>query len=312
MTKVAVLDDYQGIAKDMADWSGLDVTFFRDPIGDTARVIERLQPFDIVCPMRERTQINADVINGLPNLKLLATTGMRNAAIDIPAAKARDVTVCGTRGSATPTPELAFALMLSLGRQIPQSGAAMRQGRWQIGLGKAMRGATLGLLGLGRLGAEVAEYAKVFGMRIIAWSQNLTAERAAECGVEFVTKDELFQQSDFISVHLVLSERSRGLVGARELGLMKPEAYIVNTSRGPIIDEDALLEALQNKQIGGAGIDVFGVEPLPADHPIRSLDNAVLTPHLGYVTEDTYRIFYGETVECIRAWLDGKPLNVIS
>lgn len=312
MTKIAVLDDYQGTAKDYADWSGLDVTYFRDPIGDEARVIESLQSFDVVCPMRERTDISANVINGLPNLKLLVTTGMRNAAIDMDAAAAKGVVVCGTTGSATPTPELAMGLILSLARSIPQSGRAMAQGRWQDKVGKALSGSTLGLLGLGKLGGQVAKYARAFDMRIIAWSQNLTAERAAECGAELVSKEELFRQSDFISIHLVLSDRSRGLVGAEDLALMKSDGCIVNTSRGPIINEDALLSALQNNVIGGAGIDVYSTEPLPADHPIRTQENAVLTPHLGYVTENTYEIFYGQTVENIRAWMDGAPTRVIS
>ena len=312
MTKIAVMDDYQGVALDYADWSGLDVTVFNDHQRDEAAVIERLQPFEIICPMRERTRISRNVIESLPNLKLIATTGMRNAGIDIAAAQERGVMVTGTQGSATPTPELAMGLILSLARSIPQEGRAMRRGQWQTSIGRSLKGATLGLLGLGRLGAQVAHYARAFDMNLIAWSQNLTEERAAEQGAKLVDKATLFREADFISVHLVLGDRTRGLVGAEELALMKPDACIVNTSRGPIIDEAALLTALLEKRIGGAGLDVYDVEPLPADHPFRTLDNTVLTPHLGYVTEDTYRIFYAQTVECVRAWLAGDPVRVIS
>ena len=252
------------------------------------------------------------MIEALPNLKLIATTGMRNAAIDMAACQDRGIAVTGTSGSATPTPELAMGLILSLARSIPQEGRGMRQGLWQTTVGRSLNGATLGLLGLGKLGQQVAGYARAFNMNLIAWSQNLTAERAAEHGATLVDKATLFRDSDFISIHLVLGERTRGLVGAADLALMKPTAYLINTSRGPIVDETALLKALQEQTIGGAGLDVYGTEPLPADHPIRTLDNAVLTPHLGYVTEDTYRIFYGQTVECIRAWMAGNPVRVIT
>ncbi len=312
MTRIAIMDDYHGVAMSLADWSGLDVTVFRDHTADPARVIERLLPFDIICPMRERTLLSREVIEALPNLKLIATTGMRNAAIDMAACQDRGIAVTGTSGSATPTPELAMGLILSLARSIPQEGRGMRQGLWQTTVGRSLNGATLGLLGLGKLGQQVAGYARAFNMNLIAWSQNLTAERAAEHGATLVDKATLFRDSDFISIHLVLGERTRGLVGAADLALMKPTAYLINTSRGPIVDETALLKALQEQTIGGAGLDVYGTEPLPADHPIRTLDNAVLTPHLGYVTEDTYRIFYGQTVECIRAWMAGNPVRVIT
>ncbi len=312
MTKIAILDDYHGVALDHADWSGLDVTVFRDHVRDPAGIVERLRPFDVICPMRERTLISREVIDGLPNLKLIATTGMRNAGIDVDAARDRGVMVTGTGGQSHPTPELAFGLILSLARSIPLAGRNMRSGQWQTTLGKSLKGATLGMLGLGRLGQQVAKYARAFDMELIAWSQNLTEETAAAHGARLVDKATLMRESDYISVHLVLSERSRGTVTADDLALMKPTGFLVNTSRGPIVDEDALLKALQEKRIGGAGIDVYGVEPLPADHPLRTLDNVVLTPHLGYVTEDTYDVFYGETVECIRAWLAGKPIRVIS
>jgi len=312
MTKIAIMDDYHDAALGYADWSGLDVTVFKDHVRDEAKVIERLKPFDVICPMRERTALPRSVIEALPNLKLIATTGMRNAAIDMDACRENGVMVTGTSGSATPTPELAMGLILSLARHIPQNGRAMRRGEWQTNIGRSLKGATLGLLGLGRLGGQVAKYAQAFEMNLIAWSQNLTAERAEEIGAKLVDKATLFRESDYISIHLVLSERSQGLVSAADLAMMKPDACIVNTSRGPIVDEDALLKALQDGAIGGAGLDVYGVEPLPADHPIRSLDNAILTPHLGYVTEDTYRIFYSQTVECIRGWIAGEPVRVIS
>ncbi len=312
MTKIAIMDDYQGVALSAADWSGLDVTVFRDHQADQSRVIERLKPFEVVCLMRERTAFPKSVIEALPNLKLIVTTGMRNASIDMDAARERNVLVTGTRGSSTPTPELAMGLILSLARSIPQEGRRMRRGEWQTTIGKSLNGATLGLLGLGKLGQQLAVYARAFNMNLIAWSQNLTEETCKDHGAKLVDKDTLFRESDFISVHLVLSDRTRGLVGGDDLAKMKSTACIVNTSRGPIIDEEALLAALQTRSIGGAGLDVYGVEPLPADHPIRTLDNAILTPHLGYVTEDTLDIFYRESVECVRSWIAGNAVRVIS
>jgi len=314
--RVAVLDDYQHVATTMADWTQLPknvtVTCFTDHEPRPDALAERLKGYEIVCIMRERTPFTRAVFEKLPDLKLLVTTGMRNASVDMQAAKDHGVTVCGTSGSGHPTPELAFALMLCLARNIPNENAAMRQGHWQLQVGLGLKGRTLGLLGLGNLGSRVAKYAQAFEMDVIAWSQNLTAEAAAEKGVRRVEKDELFQQSDFISVHLVLSDRSRGIVGARELGLMKATAYIINTSRGPIIDEDALAEALRSGTIAGAGIDTYGLEPVPKTNPFLDLPNTVLTPHLGYVTQDTYEIFFGETVENIVAWLKGEPVRVIS
>lgn len=314
--RVAVLDDYQHVATTMADWTQLPkdvtVTCFTDHEPKPDALAERLKGYEIVCIMRERTPFTRAVFEKLPDLKLLITTGMRNASVDMQAAKDHGVTVCGTSGSTHPTPELAFALMLCLARNIPNENAAMRQGHWQLQVGLGLKGRTLGLLGLGNLGSRVAKYAQAFEMDIIAWSQNLTAEAAAEKGVRRVEKDELFQQSDFISVHLVLSDRSRGIVGARELELMKRTAYIINTSRGPIIDEDALADALRSGSIAGAGIDTYSVEPVPKTNPLLDLPNTVLTPHLGYVTADTYEIFYGQTVENIVAWLKGEPIRVIS
>lgn len=310
MTKIAILDDYLGLATELADWDGLDVTVFRDHVGDEDRLIARLQPFDVICPMRERATISRRLIESLPNLKLIATCGMRNAAIDIDAARERGVPVTGTYG-APPTAELAMALMLACARRIPEEARAMRRGAWQTVLGRSLKGATLGLLGLGKLGAEVAGFGQAFGMNVIAWSQNLTQERADAVGVRLTDKATLLRDADFLSVHVVLSERTRGLIGADDLKAMKKTAYLINTARGPIVDENALLQALIAGEIAGAGLDVYGVEPLPADHPIRTLDNVVLTPHSGYASEETFRDFYSQTAECVRAWLRGEDLRRI-
>ena len=315
MTRIAILDDYQGIALSMADWDslpeGCTVEAFHDHVSDPAVLAERLRGFEIVCIMRERTPFRRELLSRLPDLKLLVTTGMRNASVDVAAARERGVTVCGTRGSAHTTPELTWGLILAVQRHICLEDRAMKAGRWQSTVGRGLAGSTLGLLGLGRLGAEVARVGQVFRMEVIAWSENLTAERAAEHGVERVEKDALFARADVLSIHLLLSQRTRGMVGARELGLMKPTAALVNTSRGPIVDERALVEALRGGVIAGAGLDVYDTEPLPAGHPLRNLDNAVLTPHLGYVTADTFAVMYPETLECVQAWLAGEPVRVI-
>jgi phosphoglycerate dehydrogenase-like enzyme len=312
MAQIAVLDDYQRVAHRFADWSRLDgheVTFFHEPLDEPAPVLE---PFDVVCAMRERTPVPAELLERLPNLRLLVTTGQRNASIDLAAAARQGVTVCGTEGSWQATTELAFGLMLALARNIPHEDAAMRSRGWQTTVGVSLDGKTLGIVGLGRLGSAAARIGAAFGMGLVAWSENLTAERAAECGAELVSRDELFAKADFITIHLVLSRRTRGLIGEHELGLMKPTAFLVNTSRGPIVDEGALRAALAAGTIAGAGLDVFDREPLPADHPLRSAPNTVLTPHLGYVTEDTYRLFYEQTVENIEAFFSGQPVRVIS
>jgi phosphoglycerate dehydrogenase-like enzyme len=314
--RCAVLDDYQNIAMRMADWSAIDkdvdIEVFNRPLGDAASIVRALKDFSIVCAMRERTLFSKPVFDGLPNLRLLVTTGMRNAAIDLAAAAERNVTVCGTDVSGHPTPELAFGLILELARKIGHENARLKAGAfWQETVGIDLFGKTLGLLGLGRLGSRSAAFGRAFGMQLIAWSQNLTDDKAREAGATRVEKDELFRRADFITIHLVLSPRTRGLVGARELALMKPTAFLINTSRGPIVDEAALISALRDRRIAGAGLDVYDVEPLPVDHPLRKIDNAVLTPHLGYVTEDTFRIFYRDTVADIRAWLDGSPVRVI-
>jgi D-3-phosphoglycerate dehydrogenase len=314
--RCAVLDDYQNVALKIADWSkvtgDVDVTVFNERLGDEDAVARALQGYGIVCVMRERTPFPRTLIERLPDLKLLVTTGLRNASIDVAAAKDRGVTVCGTDGAKHPTAELAIGLVIDLARNISRENARMKAGEpWQATIGADLYGHTLGVIGLGNLGQRVARVAQAFGMRVLAWSQNLTVERCKEHGVAYATKADLFQQADFISIHLQLSDRTRGLVGKTDLAMMKPTAYLINTSRGPIIDEAALIAALQNATIAGAGLDVFDVEPLPRDHAFRKLPNVVLTPHLGYVTQDGYRIFYGGTVEAIRAWLDGKPIRVI-
>ena len=316
MVRVAVLDDYQGAAMEMADWSVLpsntEVRVFRDHLSDVASVAERLNEFEIVMAMRERTPFPRRLLERLPRLKLLVTTGMRNASIDTAAASDLGVTVCGTGGLPYPTAELTWGLILALLRQIPREDRATREGHWQVSLGIGLRGKVLGVIGLGNLGSQVATVGKAFQMSVIAWSQNLTAERAAQFGATLVSKEELLSQADIVSIHLVLSDRTRGLLGARELALMKPTAYLVNTSRGPIVEEQALVEALEKRTIAGAALDVYDEEPLPLDHPLRRLDNTVITPHLGYVTAEGYRVFYGHAVEDVQAFLRGQPVRVIN
>jgi phosphoglycerate dehydrogenase-like enzyme len=316
MHRCAILDDYQNVALSVADWSkvagDLDTKVFNAHLGGAENVIKALQGFEIVIAMRERTAFPRAVLEKLPDLKLLITTGMRNASIDVAAAKERGVVVCGTPAVGNPTSGIAVGLMLELTRRIGYENARMKAGvPWQSTIGVDLEGLTLGVLGLGKLGARTARIAKAFGMKVIAWSQNLTPEKCQEAGVDYASKDDLFRNADFITIHVVLSQRSRGLVGASELGLMKPSAYIINTSRGPIIDEAALLQALREKKIAGAGLDVFDVEPLPTDHPFRKLDNVVLTPHLGYVSMQNYRAYFSGAVDDIRAFLDGKPVRVL-
>ncbi len=314
--KIAVLDDYQNVARDMADWSRLqathEVTFFHDIYEGLEGFAKRLAPYDIVCVMRERSPFKADLIGRLPNLKLVVTAGMRNAAIDLEACKARGIPVVGTGNSAQATPELAWGLIIGLARHIHTEDQRMRGGSWITTLGTDLYGKTLGVLGLGRLGAKMAQIAQAFDMKVVAWSHNLTAERAAEAGAERVEKDDLFRRSDFLTIHYKLGDRSRDLVGARELGLMKPTAFLINTSRGPIVDTRALIEALTAGRIAGAGIDVYDAEPLAADHPIRKCPRTLLTPHLGYVTDGCYRNFYEQIVEDIEAWLGGNPVRVLA
>jgi D-3-phosphoglycerate dehydrogenase len=315
MAAIAILDDYQNVAFKYGDWSRVQrdhkVTVFNKHLGRGDPVAKALQEFDVVCLMRERTAMPREVIEKLPNLKLLITAGMRNASVDMKAAEDCKVTVCGTPAGHQSTAELAMGMIVSLARHIHFESNAMRQGHWQTTVGRDLKGKTLGLLGLGKLGATLAKIGQAFEMRTIAWSQNLTAERAKEVGCELVSKEELFRQSDYVSVHLVLSPRSRGLVGANEFALMKPTASLINTSRGPIVDEAALLAALRAERIGAAAIDVYDTEPLPADHPLRKEKRALLTPHIGYVTEETYRTFYAGMIEAIEGWAAGKPVRVI-
>lgn len=318
--RIAVLDDYQGVARDHADWDSLaaDVEVFHDTLTDHDELVRRLEPFDVIAAMRERTPFPRDLLAALPKLKLLVTTGMRNASIDLDAAAGLGITVCGTgNGSAPhlawgPTAELTWGLILAVTRDIPLQDRAIREGGWQRGVGFELAGRTLGVLGLGRLGGQVAKVGNAFGMEVVAWSENLTEEAAAAVGARRVSKQDLFRESDVLTVHTVLSKRTRGLVGAAELELLGPAAYLVNTSRGPIVDEAALREALHAGRIAGAGIDVYGQEPLPVDDPWRGTPRTVLTPHIGYVTKGTYEAFYAETVEDIRAYLDGAPIRVIA
>ena len=310
--KIAILDDWLECAMDSCDWNrlGVDVTIdtFHNTITGTA-LVERLQPYDIICMMRERTPIDAALMDQLPNLKGIVTSGMRNAALDIDAAKSRGLMVSGTGSPGHATSELAFTLIAMQARQIFASATAMRDGGWQTHLGRDLRGARLGILGLGRLGAQLAGYAKAFGMEIQAWSQNLTKERCDEVGVSYVDRDSFFRSSDFISIHLKLSARVHHLVGAEEIAMMKPDAYLVNTSRAPIIDMEALTTALESRQIAGAAIDVYDHEPVPANDPLRNTSNLLMTPHIGYVTRETMGIFYGETLEAVEAMIAGSPIR---
>jgi phosphoglycerate dehydrogenase-like enzyme len=305
--RVAILDDYQNVALNMADWSEVaaraDITVFTDHLADQDAVVERLRPFDVVCVMRERTPLPRTVIERLPRLKMIASTGPFNASIDVAAAKERGIYVSTTGGYIESTVELTWALILASARRIVDESQSVRDGGWQTSVGHQLGGTVLGVLGLGRSGSRVARVGTAFGMDVIAWSTNLTPEVAEQSGATYVSKAELFSRADVLSIHLVLSERTRGMVGAAELGLMKPTALLVNTSRGPIVDEGALVDALRAGRIAGAGLDVFDTEPLPTDHALRSLDNVVATPHIGYVADRVYRIFYGEAATKIAAWL---------
>jgi phosphoglycerate dehydrogenase-like enzyme len=310
--RCAILDDYFNLTLTLADWSEIsdrvDITVFNHPFASEQAAASALSDFEIVCAMRERTSFPRTLFEALPKLKLLITSGMRNAAIDMEAAKSRNVVICGTQYGRDPTAGLAMGLILELTRNIGRENARMHAGEpWQKHIGIEIEGRTLGVVGLGKLGAKVSSLAKAFGMNVIAWSPNLTPERCAASGVGYATREQLFSGADIISIHMVLSDRSRGLVGAADLSRMKPTAYLVNTSRGPIVDESALLDILREKRIAGAAVDVFSVEPLPVDHPFRKLDNLVLTPHLGYVTEESFRAHYGQMVECIDAWTRGEP-----
>src|SRR4051794_6405215 len=310
--RITVLDDYQDVARTSADWSALadsDLDVVTHHIDDVDELVARLQDSEVVVAMRERTPFPASTLERLPKLKLLVSTGRRNPSIDIAAAKARGITVCGTGAAGNAMPELVIGMLIALGRHFVEEDRAIRDGGWQHTIGPGLTGRTLGLVGLGRLGTAIAKLAQAFGLQVIAWSPHLTAERAAEAGVTAVGKQELFETADYVSVHLVLSDTTRGLIGATELQAMKPTAFFLNTSRGPIVDEAALLDVLAKGSIAGAGLDVYDTEPLPADHPLRSTKNTLLLPHIGYVTTDAYAAFYSGAVEDIVAFRAGNPIR---
>ncbi|WP_340052893.1 D-2-hydroxyacid dehydrogenase family protein [Pseudomonas sp. JAI120] len=313
--QIAVIDDWQNVASGVVDWSVLEavgqVHFLHDYPADTATMIERLKGFAVICVMRERSTFDRALLQGLPSLKLLVTGGMRNAAIDLAAAKALGIQVCGTDSYKQAAPELTWALIMASTRNLLAEASSLRAGGWQVGLGGDLYGKTLGILGLGSIGQKVAQFAQVFGMRVLAWSENLTPERAAQAGVTWVSKRELFEQADILTIHLVLSDRSRGLVDAEALSWMKPTARLVNTARGPIVDEQALVQALTAGRLAGAALDVYAEEPLPVDHPFRHLPNVLATPHVGYVSEQNYRQFYQQMIEDIQAWTKGAPIRVL-
>ena len=328
MQRIAILDDYQDVALSCADWGSLPgppaITVFNEHIARHETLAAALRPFDVIVAMRERTPFGAGLLSLLPDLRLLVTTGMANAAIDLAAAQQHGVTVCGTGGSPTATPELTWGLILAVARHIPEEDRRMRsvagaggaaagqRGGWQRTIGTGLAGKRLGIVGLGRIGQRIAEFGRVFGMTVLAWSQNLDSARAREAGAEPVSKEQLFSSADVVTVHYKLSERSTGLIGAAELSMMKRSAYLVNTSRGPLVDRGALLAALRSRQIAGAALDVYDTEPLPLGDPLRTAPNTVLTPHLGYVTDDTYRVFYGDAVEDIAAFAAGAPIRVLT
>ncbi|MDR9753654.1 D-2-hydroxyacid dehydrogenase family protein [Pseudomonas sp. SZMC_28357] len=314
--QIAVIDDWQDVAREVVDWSVLaavgKVNFLHEFPADNDTLAERLDGYEVICVMRERTRFDEDLLRRLPRLKLLVTGGMRNAAIDIKAATALGITVSGTDSYKHAAPELTWALLMALSRNLLVEANALRGGLWQQGLGGDLHGKTLAILGLGSIGQKVAQFGQVFGMKVIAWSENLTPERAASVGVTYVSKQALFERADILSVHLVLSDRSRGLVDAEALAWMKPDALLVNTARGPIVDEAALIRALQNHELAGAALDVFDQEPLPVDHPLRTLPNVLATPHVGYVSRQNYELFFSQMIEDIDAWAVGEPIRVLS
>lgn len=315
MIRIAILDDYQGVAMECADWSslpdGCNTTTFGEALGSEGAIANALKDFEVIIGMRERTPFPESLIKKLPNLKLLITTGLRNRSFDIAAANAQGVIVCGTASQPSPAAELTWGLVLSLFKQIPMENAVMHSGGWQKAFPATMYEKTIGVVGLGKLGSRIAAYAKVFGMEVLAWSPNLTQERADEHNATAVSKEALFADSDLVTIHMPLIPASRRLVTSKDLNLMKPTAYLVNTSRGPIVDETALAAACQNGTIAGAGIDVYDVEPLPVDHPFRSIDSVILTGHIGYVTRDNYEGMYTNAIENIKGWLDGRPVRVM-
>ncbi|WP_433740843.1 D-2-hydroxyacid dehydrogenase family protein [Pseudomonas putida] len=314
--QIAVIDDWQDVARNVVDWSQLEdigqVSFLHDYPADNETLAARLDAFEVICVMRERTRFDEDLLRRLPKLKLLVTGGMRNFALDLNAAKALGIQVCGSDSYKHAAPELTWALIMAATRNLVTEANALRAGQWQQGLGGDLHGKTLAILGLGSIGQRVAQFGQVFGMRVIAWSENLTPERAAQAGVTYASKQALFEQADVLSVHLVLSDRSRGLVDAQALGWMKPTALLVNTARGPIVDEAALIKALQKRRLAGAALDVFETEPLPPHHPFRTLENVLATPHVGYVSQQNYQLFFSQMIEDIRAWSAGNPIRLLN
>lgn len=313
--RIAILDDYQGVALQLGDWSRIrakhEVIVFREHIADDDNLIAAIKDCEVVCMMRERTPIMKAQIERLPNLKLIVTTGNHNASLDVETAQQRGITVCGTGSSGHATSELTIGLMLALSRRLVEQHNSVRSGGWQVGLGEDVRGKTLGIIGLGKLGQQVGKVASALGMNVVAWSQNLTDEKAAAGGAKRLEKADLFAKSDFITLHYKLSPRSQGIVGAADIARMKPTAFLINTSRGPLIDEQALILALQKGRIAGAALDVYDIEPLPDDHPFRRMPRLITTPHVGYVSRENYDVYFREIVENIEAWLAGKPIRVV-
>jgi phosphoglycerate dehydrogenase-like enzyme len=312
--KIAILDDYQNVALKMADWSPLrsrsSIEAFQDTISNPDDLVARLLPFDVICVMRERTPLPRSIIERLPQLKLIVSTGPKNSSIANDAAEERGIVVKNTRGSLTAPTELTWALIMASARNLTLEAASLRAGGWQQTVGHELKGKTLGVLGLGRIGGKIARIAQAFDMKVITWSDRTTEQQATEVGATLVPKDQFFGQADILTIHLVLADATRGLVGANELAQMKPTSWLVNTSRGPIVDEAALIQALKEKRLAGAALDVFNVEPLPKDHPFRTLDNVLATPHLGYVSQEQYEVFYGDTVQSIATWLDDPTRKV--
>jgi phosphoglycerate dehydrogenase-like enzyme len=307
--RIAILDDYQQVSTTYGDWTVIkdhaDIAVFSQHIEEETQLVALLQPFDVLCVMRERTPMTATLLNSLPNLKLIVSTGQRNASIDLDAAAKKNIEVANTRYVSSGASELTWALLMAIARHIPQENAGLRNnGRWQSTIGSDLKGKTLGIIGLGNIGTKIADIARVFDMNVIAWSANLDIEKARLQGIRPVTKEELFSQSDYITIHLVLSHRTKGIVGLDDLRLMKPTAFLINTSRGPLVDEAALLKVLYEKAIAGAALDVFEEEPLPSDHPFRMLDNVLATPHIGFVTEETYSVFFNDTRDILQNWLE--------
>ena len=313
--KVAILDDYQVVAEQLVDWSkfknSCEIKIFNQPFENEDHAIENLKSFDALLIMRERTPMTKKLMDGCPNLKFIATSGMRNLGIDLEHAKSKGIIVSGSEGNKNPTAELTWALILGLARNIKQESENMYQGYWQTTIGFELKGKTLGIMGLGNLGSMVAKVGKAFGMEVIAWSENLKMAEAEKHGVLAVTKDELFEKSDFLTIHYLLSDRSRNLVKYDDISKMKKTAFIINTSRGPIINEDDLIKALQDEIIAGAGLDVYAIEPLPENHKLRFLPNVLLTPHIGYVTLDNYVKWYNQMAEDLQAFIDGKPIRIL-